>query len=111
VNILVEFQYRLDACLFLLIIGIVLLFATVLLLGFLVHFFYADLKSAHLQTVFFASLIFLFGFICYAVYLGRVVAWANSVLKIQTGSEDQVFALGYLAARFFGSVIRKIIKL
>jgi hypothetical protein len=106
-----EFQYALDACLFILIIGILLLFVAVLLLGFLIKFFYVNLNSAHLQAVFLASLFLLFGFVCRALYLGKIVALANSVLKIKMGSEDQVVGISYLVARLLGSIVRQFMKL
>jgi hypothetical protein len=104
------FQNGLDSSIFLLILGAAMCFVVTLLLGFLAQVTGIRVHSDDLRALFFLELLLLLAFIAYALFLGRVVAWANALLKIKWGSQDAVPAFIYLVARSIGAIYRTLIK-
>ena len=104
------FQNGLDSSIFLLILGAALCFVVTLFLGFLAQVAAFKLHSDDLRALFLLELLLLLAILAYALFLGRVVAWANALLKIKWGSHDAVPRLIYLVARSIGAIYRILIK-
>ncbi|MCZ8251719.1 MAG: hypothetical protein O9318_04540 [Hylemonella sp.] len=104
------FKNRLDSSIFLLILGAALCFVVTLCLGFLAQVAGFRVHSDDLRALLFFELLLLLASIAYALFLRKVVAWANAVLKIKWGPQDAAPALIYLVARSIGAICRTLIK-
>lgn len=104
------FQHRLDAGVFLLTFGAAILFALVLIFGFLAQFLGAKVTSDVLEYAFLLLFLLLLGFVCHALFTGQLVRWANALLKLKTGPGDLILGLSFLSAKLVGSLYRRLIK-